>query len=60
MELDKGLYFCSLTCMILCGYMSARTDQPRKDISELKDKKVRDKLLSEGPFRERPTKKDYL
>ena len=44
-KIEPYYYFCSITCACLCGYMSVRKNRPIKDINELKDPKVRAKLL---------------
>jgi len=61
MKLEKPYLFCSITCGCLAGYMSVRTDHPRKDIQELINKpELRKALLNAPPLRERPTDRNYL
>ena len=58
MNLEEGLYFCSLTCAALCGYYSV-TKGWIKDPSKI-TQKIKDTFLNSTPLRERPSKKDYL
>jgi len=60
MDLEKDYYFCSITCACLAGYMSVKANADIKDMLELKDEKIREKLLNEMPKRERGLNKDYL
>lgn len=39
-KLEKPLFFCSMTCMILSGYMNVKANRPHKDLEELKNNKA--------------------
>ena len=60
-NLEEDYFFCSLTCMILCGFMSARTNQPRRDVKELENQEVVDSFLNNPPLRGNyPDKEKFL
>ena len=60
-SLEEEYYFCSLTCMILCGFMSVRTDHPKRDVKELENEDVRNEFLNNPPLRGNyPDKEKYL
>ena len=59
-QIDDGLYFCSITCACLCGYMHVRNDGPRKDISKITQEEI-DEFLNNPPIRDDyPDKDKYL
>ena len=49
--IEEEYFFCSITCMCLCGFMNVRTDQPRRDIKELENQEVVDSFLNNPPIR---------
>ncbi len=49
--IEEDYFFCSLTCMILCGFMSCRTDQPKRNVKELENQSVIDGFLNNPPVR---------
>ncbi len=52
LSLDEDHFFCSITCMIMCGYMSVRTDGNKRDPKELKDNpELVTKFITEKPKR---------
>jgi len=60
-KLEEGYYFCSITCMCLCGFMHVRSDGPRRDVKELESKEVRNEFLNNPPRRGNyPDKEKYL
>ena len=52
LALDEDHFFCSITCMILCGYKSLSIDRPHKNVQELRDNpELVTKFITESPKR---------
>ena len=59
--IEEEYFFCSHTCMILCGFTSARTAQPKRDVKELEEQEVIDSFLNNPPVRGNyPDKEKFL
>jgi hypothetical protein len=53
-DLEKPYLFCSITCAVLAGYMSIKTNRPHKDMEDLKENRaLRLELLKNEPVRVR-------
>jgi len=49
--LEEKYFFCSLTCMCLCGFASVRSGGKTRDRKELENEEVRNEFLNNPPLR---------
>jgi hypothetical protein len=51
-KIEEDYFFCSITCMCMCGFMNVRTDiKPKRTIEELNDLAVIRAFLNNPPVR---------
>jgi hypothetical protein len=51
-KIEEDYFFCSITCMCLCGFMNVRSDiKPLRELKELENQEVIDEFLNNSPVR---------